>query len=162
MSESSSNLPELSLKEHLRSEMKIALKNKNTLRLQTIRYLLSEIQYAEMAKKVDELSDSEIIQVIKTELKKRQEALEFAEKAARVPQIAEATEEITVLESFLPAQLSEEEIKVFINELFQDDEDVKNSKSPQGIVIKKLNTAYPNRVNGKFASEVINSILKSR
>ncbi len=134
--------------------MKAALKAKEQVRLQTIRSLLSEIQYEEMQKKVQELNDNALIAVLKSELKKRRESLEFAEKAEREDQIEQLKVEITTIEEFLPAQLSTEKLEQILSE-WKDN----NPDGNVGMAMKMLKEEYSGSYDGKTASEIARRLL---
>ena len=71
------------MKKELKEQLKVAMKAQDKVRLDTIRSILSEMQYEEMQKNVDELPSNEQMAVIQRELKKRQEAVQFEEQAKR-------------------------------------------------------------------------------
>ena len=68
------------MKATLKESLKTAMKNKDRLRMETIRSLLSEIQYEEMNKSVDELPANDTVVILQREMKKRQEAIGFEEQ----------------------------------------------------------------------------------
>jgi len=142
------------MKAKLKEAMKAALKAKEQVRLQTIRSLLSEIQYEEMQKKVQELNDNALIAVLKSELKKRRESLEFAEKAEREDQIEQLKVEITTIEEFLPAQLSTEKLEQILSE-WKDN----NPDGNVGMAMKMLKEEYSGSYDGKTASEIARRLL---
>ena len=138
------------MKTLLQEQMKVALKAKDALRLQTIRSILSKIQYEELSSESAELGDTQIVAILKRELKQRNEELEFAEKSERSDLIEQLTEERQVIESFLPTQLSREEIGDFVQQHSGQME------SPSiGALMKLLNENFPGRVDGKLASQII-------
>lgn len=102
------------LKQTLKDAVKDAMRAKDKLALETIRSLLSSIQYEEMAQKVDDLADEKILSVIQGELKKLKESLEYAEKDGRAEMIEELNTRISCVSNFLPKQLSEDELKKII------------------------------------------------
>jgi uncharacterized protein YqeY len=140
------------LKARLQTAMKVAMKAKEREKLQTIRSVLSAIQYVEMEK--GDVNDQEIIAVLKTELKKRHEEIEFAEKAGRKEQIVPLNLEIAVIEEFLPSQLSASDVKKFLVEQYSD-----KSGLTIGGVMKVLNESFPGQVDGKIASTTIREFL---
>ncbi|MCB0328465.1 MAG: GatB/YqeY domain-containing protein [Bdellovibrionales bacterium] len=144
----------MELKAKLKAEMKEAMKAKNKLALETIRSLLSAIQYEEMNKKVDELADDQILNVIKAERKKLVETKEFAEKDGRTDTAEELTRQLAVLDSFLPAQLAREEIERIISEYSAADTDAN-----VGSIMKHLQQNYSGQYDGKLASEIARQVL---
>jgi len=140
------------LKTRLQTAMKAAMKAQEREKLQTIRSVLSAIQYVEMEK--GDIDDQGIIAVLKSELKKRHEEIEFAEKAGRKEQIAPLNLEIAVIEEFLPSQLSASDINKFLSEQYSD-----KSGLTIGGVMKVLNESFPGQVDGKIASSIIREFL---
>ncbi len=96
------------MKATFKEALKSAMKAQDKLRLETIRSVLTEIQYEEMQKSVEQLGATECLQVVQREVKKRQEAIQFEEQAGRAEQKAKLQAEIAILEEFLPKQLSGE------------------------------------------------------
>jgi uncharacterized protein YqeY len=142
------------MKKRLRDEMKLALKAKDQVRLDTIRALLSEIQYAEMQKDVEDIANEEILPIFQREIKKRKEELEFAEKSGRADLKTKTFAEIAAIESFLPKQLSRDELKNIIS--------AAKSAAPSlnmGAAMKILRDTYAGQFDGKIASEVAKELL---
>jgi uncharacterized protein YqeY len=101
----------MALKEQLRDDMVAAMKSKDELRLATLRMVLSAITTEEVAgKAARELSDDEVVKVVAREAKKRREAAEAFDGAGRSELADRERAEGEVLETYLPAQLSDAEI----------------------------------------------------
>lgn len=141
------------MKERLQTEMKEALKAKDKERLQTIRMLLSAIQYEEMNSGDTELSPETITSILKSELKKRKEALEFAERDDRVETIASTQAEIKVIESFLPTQLSAEELEGIVTKFIAD-----TPGANMGQIMKALKENHNGQYDGKLASQIVKKL----
>ena len=106
----------MSLKDQLTEAMKAAMKAKQTERLSTIRQLRGAIKNKEI-ELGRELDDEAVIAVIGTLVKQRREAAQMYRDNSR-PELAEKEEaELAVLQEYLPAQLSEEEIRAIIAEV---------------------------------------------
>ena len=99
------------LKATLRSDLTDAIKARDQLRSGTIRMTLAAIGNAEVAgKEAKELTDDEVLQVITKEAKKRRESAEAYDGAGR-PELAETERaELAVLETYLPKQLTDEQL----------------------------------------------------
>ncbi|MVU79525.1 GatB/YqeY domain-containing protein [Nocardia sp. ET3-3] len=99
------------LKTKLRTDMTTAMKSKDTLRLGTLRMLLSAIQNAEVAgREARELSDNEIVAVLQKEAKKRNEAAVVYEQAGRGELAANERAEEQIIDEYLPTQLTDAEV----------------------------------------------------
>ncbi|MCB0332567.1 MAG: GatB/YqeY domain-containing protein [Bdellovibrionales bacterium] len=142
------------MKDQLKTAMKEAMKAKDKLAVETIRSLLSALQYEEMNKKVDDLSDDQTIAVLKSELKKQKESLEYAVQDSREDLIAEAKARVACVEAFLPAQLSEEELEKILLKAKEEGEG-----ENMGALMKYLGASYAGQYDGKTASAVAKRIL---
>jgi uncharacterized protein len=99
------------LKDRLRADLNTAMRERDQVRLRTIRMALTAITNEEVAGSTQrELSDDEIVKVLTREAKKRREAAEAFDGAGRAEQAAAERAEGDVLAGYLPAQLSDEEL----------------------------------------------------
>ncbi|MFO7811426.1 MAG: GatB/YqeY domain-containing protein [Pelovirga sp.] len=106
----------MSLKEQLNQDMKAAMKGKETDRLSTIRQLRSAIKNKEIELR-QEIDDNTILAVISTLVKQRRESAELYRSNDR-PELADKEEaELVVLQQYLPAQLSEDELRALVAEV---------------------------------------------
>ncbi len=103
----------------LREDLKQAQLMENELVVATLRLLLSEITNAQIAKG-EKLSDDEIITVIQKELKKRRESAEAYRNAHREELLEREEAEAAILESYLPEQMSDEELSEVVRETIQN------------------------------------------
>lgn len=141
----------MSLAEKIRSGIPVAMKAKDAVRLQALRALQSEFQYEEMQK--GSLSNDDIIAILKREVKKRNESLEFEEKANRQDAIEVLKKEISVIEEFLPSQLSEDKLKEVLLDLKS------KGASNMGLAMKELKTSFAGQYDAKRASELAKEIF---
>ena len=144
------------MKQRLKDEMKVAMKAKEKVKLQTIRGLLSAIQYEEMQQGTESLSDSATTAVLKTELKKRNESLEYALKDSRSDEVASIKIEIDYLESLLPSQMSEQDLEKIIIEITSS-----TDNGNLGAVMKALKEQYADQYDGKLASSIAKRVLEA-
>jgi len=101
----------MTLKQTLQSDLTSAMKERDQVRTGTLRMTLSAITNAEVAgDQVRELSDDEVLKVVTKEAKKRREAAKAYDDANRGELAAQERAELEVLEAYLPAQLSDEEL----------------------------------------------------
>jgi uncharacterized protein len=99
------------LKDRLRADLNTAMRERDQVRLRTIRMALTAITTEEVAGDTQrQLSDDEIVKVLTREAKKRREAAEAFDGAGRADQAAAERAEGDVLAGYLPAQLSDEEV----------------------------------------------------
>lgn len=109
----------MSLKVKLLSDMKGALKAKDTLRLNTIRYLNSEIKNREIDLH-HELGDDEVISIISTQIKKRTEAATLFEQGGRSDLFEKENLEKAILQEYLPEQVSEEVLRCRVEQVIAE------------------------------------------
>jgi uncharacterized protein YqeY len=142
------------MKKELKDQLKVAMKAQDKVRLDTIRSILSEMQYEEMQKNVDELAQNEQMAVIQRELKKRQEAVQFEEQAKREEAKERLLAEIAVIEALLPKQLSVADLERIVGEL--------KASTPNlslNVVMKHLKETYAGQYDGKSASDVAKRLV---
>ena len=106
----------MALKEKLQSDLTQSMRDRNELRSGTIRMVLTAIKNEEVSgKEARELSDAEVITVLSREAKKRREAAEAFEQAGAKERADIEKAEGEIIATYLPAQLSESEIKDLIS-----------------------------------------------
>jgi uncharacterized protein len=107
--------PAGSLKARLADEMRQAMKARERVRLSALRMLSAAVKNREV-ELGHALSDDEVVEVATREVKRRQEAMEAFERAGRPDRVAQEGEEKAVLEAYLPARLSDDEVAALIEE----------------------------------------------
>ena len=142
------------MKAKLQAAMKEALKAKDKVRLDTVRGVLSAIQYEAMEKKVDDLSADQSLAVIQREIKKRREEIEFATQARRDDLLEKLQQEIAALEGFLPKQLSAVELEKILV-----DHKASTPTATMSSSMKMLKEGYPGQYDGKMASELAKRVF---
>lgn len=143
------------LSDQLTEDIKTAMRAKDTVTLNTLRAVKSAIKNAAIEKggADAELDDSEALAVFRKQIKQRQDSLEQFTKAGR-SELAEKEEaEIKVLEGFLPAALSEEEIAGMIEAAIA--ETGASSRADMGKVMKLVQEQAQGRADGKTLSQAV-------
>lgn len=148
---------EVSLSDKLVADMKEAMKQKDKVRLATIRMVRAAQKEAEIDHH-KELDDQELTEIIVRQVKIRKDALPEYEKANRVETVQQLQEEIEVLQGYLPEQLSEDEIRDLIRETIKKT----GAKGPQdmGKVMKDLMPGLKGRADGKIINQLVKEILQ--
>ncbi len=142
------------MKSKIQEAVKTAMKSKDKVRLDTLRLVLSAMQYEEMQKKVDELPEQSAVALLQREIGRRKEELEFAEKSGRAELIEKLHLEVKIIEEFLPKQLSADEIEKIIVQIKDSD-----PASNMGIVMKNLKENYAGQYDGATASQIAKKIF---
>lgn len=106
----------MTLQQQIESDMQSALKGQDSLRLSTLRMLLSAIHNAKIAGGGVDLSDEEILTVVAKQVKQRHESIDSFRKGERADLAEKEEAEMKILASYLPPQLSNEEIDLIIDE----------------------------------------------
>lgn len=134
-------------------DMKIAMKSKDSLALNTIRMLRAEIKNAEIAK-MDKLTEDEIVKVVQTAIKKRKEAAEQYKNAGREDLYEKEMTEAKVLEKYLPEQFEEDELKKIIEDVINE------TKSDNfGIIMKTVMSKVGSKAEGKVVNKLVKEML---
>ena len=144
------------MKDTIQRDYITAFKEKDNLTKDVLSLVKGAIQNAEINKK-EELSDDEIISIIEKQIKLRQDGIKEFEKAGRDILIEQYSNEIKVLEKYMPAKLSEEEINVIIDKVFEsvNPVDIKDF----GKVMKEITPLLKGRADISSVSNVIKERL---
>ncbi len=140
------------MKQRLQDDLKAAMKSRDERRTMTLRGVLAEITRIE--KDVcREANENEIAQVLKRERARREEALEFARQANRADLIALNETDARVLDAYIPAGLSADDLKAAIAE------QIAAGTNQMGPLMKALREKFGARLDGKMASELVKEAL---
>lgn len=149
---------DVSLKGKLQSDLNVAIKSRNTVVAETIRMVLSAITNEEVAgKEKRELSDAEVITVLTREAKKRREAAEAFENGGRADRAAAERAEGEVIASYLPEQLTEDDIKKLIAETIAAVGAA--GPSDMGKVMGSLKAKVAGKADGALVSSLVKEAL---
>ena len=146
----------MNIKEKLMEDLKVAMKNKDVIKKNTITLIRSAILQYEKDNTV-ELDENGIIEIISKELKKRNDSLVEYEKSGRADLINSLKEEIEVVKEYLPEPLTVEELEQIIKDTIEEvgAKDMKDmGKVMQGVKAKTLG-----RADGKTINEIVKKQL---
>jgi uncharacterized protein YqeY len=149
----------MTLLERVDADLKEAMRAKDSLRLGVLRMLKSALKYGAIEKVGAEgdLSDADAVQVIRKQVKQRQDSIESFEKGGR-PELAEKEKaELTILNSYLPQQMSAEELAKLVRETIA--EVGATSKAQMGTVMKALQAKVAGRADGRALSQEVSRQL---
>lgn len=146
----------MTLKDKLMNDLKESMKNKDQLRKSVVTLVRSAIKQREVDERV-ELSDDDILEIISKQLKQRKDALEEFKKSQREDLVEEAENEIKVLMTYLPEQLTDEELQVIIRETINQvgATSMKDMGKIMGVVMPKVK----GKADGKRINEITKQIL---
>lgn len=145
------------LRTSIHEQMIQALKDRDQVRLEVLRYILSSIKYEEIEKKV-ELKDEEVISLLQKELKKRKEAIEVMKKSAKNDVLEKEEKQIQIIQSYLPEMSSDSDIEKVIDEILIENP---NPQSPGPIIGKVMAKLKGKADGGKVASLVARKLQQA-
>ncbi|MFP4697615.1 MAG: GatB/YqeY domain-containing protein [Eubacteriales bacterium] len=148
----------MSLKKTLLQDMKTAMKEKDNVKKNTIQLVRSAVLQVEKDEKV-ELDDDAVVQIIASQVKKRKSSLPEFEKGGRTDLIEELNNEINILMSYLPKQLSDEELTDIINAVIEDIG--AQSMKDMGKVMSAVGEKVKGRADNKRISLIVKQKLSS-
>lgn len=146
----------MSLAEKIRADLTESMKARNAERTSTLRMLQSAIKN-EQINLMHELSDGEVLSVIQKAVKQRQDSIEQYEKANRPELAAKEKSEMELLRTYLPAEMSAEELESGITEIIASTG--AQSKKDLGKVMKEATARFKGRADGKKIQEVVQRLL---
>lgn len=138
--------------ENLKEDMKSYMKAKDMVSLNTVRGILNEINVRDL--KGIKITEEEIIKVLRSEAKKRKESIETFQKAGRTDLSEKEEKELKIIEGYLPAEISDEELTAKLKEVVASCED-----KSFGSVMKASIAALKGAADGKRISAILKSIL---
>jgi uncharacterized protein YqeY len=138
----------------LREDLKVLMKAKDLEKMNVIRAVLNEIMIREM--KDVKIDDDEVVKVIRSEIKKRKEAVESFQKGNRMDLAGKENREIAQLEKYLPAELTDEQLQAKIAEIIKTAQD-----KSFGAVMKAAVAAAAGAADGKRISAAVKKALES-
>ena len=151
----------MSLKKQIEDKLNEALKAKDKNTYPTLRLMVSAIKDAEIAnrsKEKKDISDSDIMAILKKMIKQRNESCEVYKKAGRTELLDNETKEIDVINAFLPKQLNEEETKKICEEAIKSVE--ATSMKDMGKVMGVLKSKHADTLDFSKVSSIIKELLK--
>lgn len=146
----------MSLKDILLQDLKESMKEKDTVRKNTVQLVRSGVLQIEKDKKI-ELDDEGVLDVIIKEVKKRRDSLPDYEKSGRKDLIDELNREIAILMTYLPEQLSDEDVEKIVKETIE--KVGATSMKDMGKVMSEISPKLKGRADNRKISQIIKSIL---
>src|ERR1051325_9437674 len=150
----------MNLSQRIDSDLKEAMRARDSTKLGVLRMLKSALKYAAIAKSGTdaELSDAEAAQVIRKQVKQRQDSIESFEKGGRAELAAKEKEELSILQSYLPQQMGADELTKVVRQAIA--EVGATSRAQMGAVMKALQAKVAGRADGKTLSAEVQKQLQ--
>jgi uncharacterized protein YqeY len=140
----------MSLRAQLPTMMKDAMKARDQVRLDTIRFILSQAKNAEIDLK-HEMNDEEFLTLLKKEVKNRTEAIEQFKAGGREDIVVEEEAKLKIIREFLPAEMSDADLDIIVKKVL----DATPDKSNFGLVMKAVMAEVKGQADGKRVSEAV-------
>lgn len=147
----------MQIREKLTADMKTAMRDKDQLKLDAIRFLQAAIKNREIELRPNAITEEDVLGVIKKSVKQRKESIEQYQAAGRNDLVEKESAELKILEQFLPAQMSREQLEAIVSATIAE---VKaTSIKDMGPVMKAVLAKTAGAADGKMVSEIIKGKL---
>jgi len=155
----------MALKQVIADDMKAAMRARDQQRLDTLRMARARMQEAEVALRAEmgrdyELTDAEAIKALAAYAKQRRDSIEAYRKAAREDLAAKEEAELAIIQSYLPRQLSEDEVARIVDEAIA--ETGATAPKDMGAVMKAAMPKLQGAADGKVVSRIVKERLTGR
>ncbi|MFC1480320.1 GatB/YqeY domain-containing protein [Candidatus Omnitrophota bacterium] len=144
------------LEKEIPEALKSALKNGQKLRVSVFRMLISEINNKKIADRIKQLDDEKVIGLIQKTVRQHKESIEKFKQGNREDLVSKETEEMSILEEYLPEQISGEELARIVSESIE--KTGASSQKDMGAVMGEV----MNRVKGRADGKVISRMVKEK
>ncbi|MBI5613984.1 GatB/YqeY domain-containing protein [Candidatus Gottesmanbacteria bacterium] len=146
------------LREQIKEQMLASLKDHDKAKVETLRFLLAGIQQAAIAKygnlSDSKLSDADVLDVIKKQVKSHKESIFAFKEAKRAELVEKETQELAMLEAYLPSQISDEKLIEMLSPIVQSGE--KNF----GLLMKLAMEKVAGKADGSRVSLILKSLIQ--
>lgn len=141
----------MSIRNQIQASMVVAMKSRDAQRLGSVRYVFAQIKNKEIDLK-RELNDDETLKLLRTEAKRRKDAVDAYEKGGRKDLVEKEQFDLSIIEEYLPKQLSDEDIKVIIDEVKKT-----SQNTDFGLLMKSVMAKVSGRADGGRVSSLLRS-----
>lgn len=147
----------MEIRDRIMNDIKVAMKEKNQVRLNALRFLQSAIKNREIDMRPNPITHDEVIGVIKRLVKQRKESIDQYKAGGRQDLVDQEMAELAILEELLPAQLGADQVEAIVKEVIV----ALNAKTPKdmGGVIKEVIARTQGNADNKLVSEIVKKSL---
>lgn len=142
--------------QNVREDMKVFMKAKDKQKLGIVRTILAEVKVREILKR-GELTDIEVIEVINSLIKQYKETLSYEEQRQNETNIAEIEVKLKTLTSYLPKQMTEDEIRTFVQNII--DENGFEGAKDKGKLLGKIMPSVRGKADNKLVNQIAIQLL---
>lgn len=147
----------MALRTKILDDIKIAMKARDAEKLSVLRFVNAEIKNKEIAVRPNELTDEDVMKVLKKYLKQRKEAADQYAQANRQDLVDQETAEAAIIEPYLPEMLSEEQLKPIVAEVIKTLG--ASTMRDMGGVMKEVTAKTNGLADGKMVSTLVKAAL---
>ncbi len=147
------------LEKKINDDLKGAMKEKKTIKIETLRMLKAEIKNVSISKKGASLEDKDVFQIVSKQIKQHRDSIETFSKGGREDLVEKEKQELEILQSYLPKQLSKEEVVSIVKQAIA--ETGAASRSDMGKVMKLVMEKVKGAAEGKLVSQIVAEQLGS-
>ena len=151
----------MGLKEQLMADYKEAMKNADTVRKDTVNMVRAAIKQHEVDQRVEIEDDSEIVKIIKKQVKMRMDALEDFAKAGREDMLDGYKREIKILQAYLPEEMSTEDIKAKVKEVAEK-LGITDGMKNMGVLMKAVMAEVKDAADGSAVNKIVKDFLNGK
>lgn len=148
----------MGLREQLQQDLKSAMRARDNRRKSALRMVLTSIQLAEVEQK-DALTDEAIIDLIRKEVRRREDALSIIKEAGRDDLVEEEQAELEILKPYLPQLMSQDEVDVIVQEVIKEVE--ATSPADFGKVMRVLMPRVKGKADGRMVNQAVRNLLSA-
>ena len=142
------------------NDYKDAMKRKDALAVSTLSFLRSQLKNVAIEKKKDSLDDSDVIAIIKKQIKQRHDSIENFQSGGRQDLAEKEKKELAILKAYLPEELSNEELEKIVSEVIAATG--ANGMKAMGQVMKEVLARVEGRAESKAVSDMVRHKLSAQ
>ena len=147
------------LEEQIGKDYVQAMKARDSIRSSTISFLRAQIKNVRIEKRVEALEDSDVLAVIKKQIKQRQDSIEQYEKGGRTDLVEKESAELAILKSYLPQEMPEAELMAVIQEVIRATGAA--SMKDMGKVMKDVGAKVQGKADNRAVSDLVKKALSA-
>ena len=147
----------MEIREKIMNDMKTAMREKDQAKLDTIRFMQAAIKNREIEVRPEAITADDVLAVMKKLVKQRKESIEQYQAANRQDLVDKEASELKIIEAYLPAQMSKEQLETIVAQVIADTK--ASSIKDMGNVMKAVMAKTSGSADNKLVSEIIKSKL---
>lgn len=147
------------LEQKITDDMRASMKAREELKVSTLRLLIAALKNLKIDKHVETLEDADVLAVIKKQVKQRQDSIEQYTKADRADLADKEKSELSILQGYLPQELSEDAVKTIVQEVITELN--ASSMKDMGTVMKAVGEKTNGAADNKIVSQFVKAALSS-